>query len=81
MEVRPIDEITVELPCTLEELYLGTVKRLHYNKSTINFDGRTTTVKPAFIDVEIFKGYKEGQTVRYTGQGNEAPGYENGINI
>jgi len=66
------------LSCTLEELYIGTVKRLQYDKITINIDGRTTSIMSAFVDVEVFKGYGNGTEIRFVGQGNEAPGYENG---
>ncbi len=66
------------MPCTLEELYTGTIKRLKYDKITINIDGRTTSVQGAFVDVEIFKGYSNDTEVRFSGQGNEAPGYQNG---
>lgn len=69
----------MKLNCSLEELFLGTVKRLEYEKITINLDGRTTSVQSAFVDVEIFKGYGQGTEVRYSGQGNEAPGYQNGM--
>ena len=73
-----MDDITVDLPCSLEEMFMGTVKRLAYDKITINLDGRTTSTQKAFVDVEIFKGYNNGYNVRFSGQGNEAPGYQNG---
>ncbi len=57
---------------------MGIVKRLRYDKNTINLDGRTTSVQNVFVDVEIFKGYSNDTEIRFAGQGNEAPGYQNG---
>lgn len=61
------------LACTLEELYLGAVKKLTYKRQVLNIDGRTTSNKNETIDVEIHKGYSKETVLTFKDQGNECP--------
>ncbi len=69
----------MKLPTTLEELYLGAVKKLIYNKQIINTDGRTTSFADETIEVEIHRGYNQEKTLTFKGLGNEFPGLKNSI--
>ena len=70
----PLPAITVELECTLEELYNGCVKPLKYTKKALGHDKRTTVDKECEVDVEVFPGYDKSTIVTFKGMGNEAPG-------
>ena len=70
----PLPAITVELECTLEELYNGCVKPLKYTKKALGHDKRTTVDKECEVDVEVFPGYDKSTVVTFKGMGNEAPG-------
>lgn len=74
---RPKNPPIVEtLECTLEELYIGTVKKIKYNRQVLNYDMRTTTKKEFELDIEIFPGYDEKTELTFTKMGNEFPGEE-----
>ena len=74
---KEVEDINIDLECTLEELYNGCVKTVKYVRKVICPDLRTTEDKEAAIDVEIFKGYDKNTVLPFKGMGNEAPGYNN----
>ena len=51
---KKLDDININLNCTLEEFYNGTVKYVNYKKNTLNYDQRTFNLKDTRIKVEIF---------------------------
>lgn len=73
-EAGPPENLTVELECTLEELYNGCIKRLVYERRVLNSDGRTTSLKNEERDVEIFKGYDKLTILTFPGYGHEEAG-------
>lgn len=73
-EVPPLEDIIVDLECTLEELYNGCIKKVTYQKNGLNGDQRTTSVRITELDVEVFKGYDKTTIIPYPGMGNESPG-------
>ena len=76
-EDPPLQNIVISLPCTLEELYNGCIKTITYNKSTLNYDTRTTSLKETNIKVEILPGYGKETELTFPLKGNEAPGRKN----
>jgi DnaJ family protein B protein 13 len=68
------ENLTVELECTLEELYNGCIKKLVYERRILNSDGRTTSRKNEERDVEIFKGYDKHTVLTFAGYGHEEAG-------
>ena len=74
MEKKKLDNINIDLPCTLEEFYNGAVKYISYKKIGLNYDGRTSNEKNVEIKVEIFPGYSKETTLKFPYQGNESPG-------
>jgi len=68
--------IKIQLECTLEELYKGSIRTIKYKKTKINCDLRTTKEEEVTQDVEIFRGYGEDTVITFKGRGNEAPGKE-----
>ena len=73
----PLPNIIISLPCTLEELYNGCIKTITYNKNTLNYDTRTTSLKETQIKIEILPGYNKNTELKYPCKGNEAPGRKN----
>ena len=69
-----IQNIDVNLECTLEELYNGCVKNIKYKKKVIGFDFRSTEEKEFSLDVEVFKGYDKNTVITFKGMGNQSPG-------
>ena len=69
-----IQNIDVNLECTLEELYNGCVKNIKYKKKVIGFDFRSTEEKEVSLDVEVFKGYDKNTVITFKGMGNQSPG-------
>ena len=69
-----IQNIDVNLECTLEELYNGCVKNIKYKKKVIGFDFSSTEEKEVSLDVEVFKGYDKNTVITFKGMGNQSPG-------
>ena len=69
-----IQNIDVNLECTLEELYNGCFKNIKYKKKVIGFDFRSTEEKEVSLDVEVFKGYDKNTVITFKGMGNQSPG-------
>ena len=69
-----VQNIDVNLECTLEELYNGCVKKINYKKRVIGFDFRTTEEKEVSLDVEVFRGYDKNTVITFKGLGNQTPG-------
>ena len=69
-----IQNIDVNLECTLEELYNGCIKNIKYKKKVIGFDFRSTEEKEVSLDVEVFKGYDKNTVITFKGMGNQSPG-------
>ena len=69
-----VQNIDVNLECTLEELYNGCVKKINYKKRVIGFDFRTTEEKEVSLDVEVFRGYDKNTVLTFKGLGHQTPG-------
>ena len=69
-----VQNIDVNLECTLEELYNGCVKKINYKKRVIGFDFRTTEEKEVSLDVQVFRGYDKNTVLTFKGLGHQTPG-------
>ena len=69
----PVQSPAVEqpLPLTLEELYLGTVKKLKISKSVLTNDGTTTTTKEKILSIKIKRGWKTGTRITFPKEGDQ----------
>jgi DnaJ family protein B protein 4 len=65
---RQSPSIEKVIPLTLEELYLGAMKRVKVTKTILNEE--VTEIIP----VEIAPGYREGMKLEFKGRGNEMSG-------
>lgn len=73
-EVRKPDDLVVEVPCTLVELYSGCSKEVKFDRITLNRDGVTTSNVHCHKTLEIRPGMQDGQEIKYDKEGNELVG-------
>ncbi len=57
-----------ELPCSLEELYRGTTKRMKISRSVTDMSGRTERMTET-LSIEIKPGWKKGTKVTFPKKG------------
>ncbi|XP_068636667.1 uncharacterized protein [Aristolochia californica] len=58
------------LPCSLEDLYKGTTKKMKISRDVLDFNGRPTTVEE-ILTIEIKPGWKKGTKITFPEKGNE----------
>lgn len=62
--------INMDILVTLEELYLGTIKKLKITRKIYN-NSFYFTKKREIIEIKIKRGYKEGTKITFKGKGNQ----------
>ncbi|CAL8468766.1 g8307 [Coccomyxa elongata] len=62
-----------QLPCTLEELYQGTTKRMKISRNVTDATGRTDRVTET-LSIDIKPGWKKGTKITFPKKGDERPG-------
>ncbi|KAI3740366.1 hypothetical protein L2E82_30794 [Cichorium intybus] len=60
------------LPCTLEELYKGTTKKMKISRDIADISSKTMTVEE-ILNINIKPGWKKGTKITFTEKGNEQP--------
>lgn len=73
-DLRKPEDLVVEVPCNLVELYSGCAKKVNFDRVTLNPDGVTTTSVKCKKDFELTPGMQDGQEVSYPKEGNELVG-------
>ncbi|XP_050371296.1 uncharacterized protein LOC126789235 [Argentina anserina] len=61
-----------KLPCTLEELYRGTTKKMKISREIADASGRTLPVEE-ILTIEVKPGWKKGTKITFPEKGNEHP--------
>ena len=61
------------LNLSLEDLYLGTKKRMKVTRSVLKADNRTTVKEEKILEIDIKPGWKAGTKVRFEREGDQAP--------
>ncbi|XP_074270609.1 uncharacterized protein LOC141594491 [Silene latifolia] len=61
------------LPCSLEDLYRGTTKKMKISRDVVDASGRPTTVEE-ILTIDIKPGWKKGTKITYPEKGNEHRG-------
>lgn len=71
---RPQKPAPIEnrLPCSLEDLYKGTTRKMKISREVLDTSGKTTTVEE-ILTINIKPGWKKGTKVTFPEKGNEAP--------
>ncbi|XP_062003141.1 uncharacterized protein LOC133720714 [Rosa rugosa] len=70
---RKAQPIERTLPCTLEDLYKGTTKKMKISRDVADSSGRSTTVEE-ILTIEIKPGWKKGTKITFPEKGNEQRG-------
>ncbi|KAJ8761114.1 hypothetical protein K2173_000793 [Erythroxylum novogranatense] len=60
------------LPCTLEELYKGTTKKMKISREIADASGKTMPVEE-ILTIDIKPGWKKGTKITFPEKGNEQP--------
>lgn len=68
------ETIMKDLELSLEELYLGTLKKMAYESKQLNADGHTCTVREGSVGIDVKSGWKDGTKVTFPNKGDEGPG-------
>ncbi|KAG9453414.1 hypothetical protein H6P81_006318 [Aristolochia fimbriata] len=58
------------LPCSLEDLYKGTTKKMKISRDVLDSSGRPSTVEE-ILTIEIKPGWKKGTKITFPEKGNE----------
>ncbi|XP_042484982.1 dnaJ homolog subfamily B member 13-like [Macadamia integrifolia] len=69
---RKAAPIEKSLPCTLEELYKGTTKKMKISREISDVSGKTMPVEE-IITIDIKPGWKKGTKITFPEKGNEQP--------
>ncbi|XP_027065217.1 uncharacterized protein [Coffea arabica] len=62
------------LPCSLEDLYKGTTKKMKISRDVNDANGRPTTMEE-ILSIEIRPGWKKGTKITFPEKGNEQRGF------
>ncbi|KAB1227990.1 hypothetical protein CJ030_MR1G022977 [Morella rubra] len=69
---RKAPPIEIKLPCSLEELYKGTVKKMKISREILDASGKTMQVEE-ILTIEVKPGWKKGTKITFPEKGNEQP--------
>ncbi|XP_074563340.1 uncharacterized protein LOC141819969 [Curcuma longa] len=68
-KAAPIEQ---RLPCSLEELYKGTTKKMKISREILDASGKTLTVEE-ILTIDVKPGWKKGTKITFPAKGNESP--------
>ncbi|PON97832.1 Terminal organelle assembly protein [Trema orientale] len=69
---RKAPPIENRLPCSLEELYKGTTKKMKISREIVDASGKTMQVEE-ILTIEVKPGWKKGTKITFPEKGNEEP--------
>ncbi|KAK2447325.1 hypothetical protein P8452_11649 [Trifolium repens] len=69
---RKAAAIENRLPCSLEELYKGTTKKMKISREIADASGKTMPVEE-ILTIEVKPGWKKGTKITFPEKGNEQP--------
>ncbi|XP_027346254.1 dnaJ homolog subfamily B member 4-like isoform X2 [Abrus precatorius] len=69
---RKAPPIENKLPCTLEEIYKGTTKKMKISREIADVSGKTMPVEE-ILTINVKPGWKKGTKITFPEKGNEQP--------
>ncbi|KAL3509307.1 hypothetical protein ACH5RR_028708 [Cinchona calisaya] len=72
--LRKQSPIEQNLPCTLEELYKGTTKKMKISREVIDANSGKTLPVEEILTINVKPGWKKGTKITFPDKGNEVPG-------
>ncbi|KAG2259383.1 hypothetical protein Bca52824_078677 [Brassica carinata] len=70
---RKAAPIENKLPCSLEDLYKGTTKKMKISREIADVSGKTMPVEE-ILTIDVKPGWKKGTRITFPEKGNEQPG-------
>ncbi|KAK1268786.1 hypothetical protein QJS04_geneDACA008299 [Acorus gramineus] len=70
--MRKASPIEKKLPCSLEDLYKGTTKKMKISREIADASGKTMPVEE-ILTIEVKPGWKKGTKITFPEKGNEQP--------
>ncbi|XP_013603761.1 PREDICTED: dnaJ homolog subfamily B member 1-like isoform X4 [Brassica oleracea var. oleracea] len=70
---RKVDPIENKLPCSLEDLYKGTTKKMKISRETVDVSGKVMQTEE-ILTIGVKPGWKKGTKITFPEKGNEHPG-------
>ncbi|KAJ1344873.1 hypothetical protein BSLG_000388 [Batrachochytrium salamandrivorans] len=71
--IKKDQPVEIELILTLEDIYLGCIKKIKISRKVLNDDGVTTTPRDKLLTVEVSRGWKIGTRVIFSKEGDQGP--------
>ncbi|KAJ6821319.1 dnaJ-like protein subfamily B member 1-like [Iris pallida] len=68
---RKAAPVETKLPCSLEELYTGSTKKMKISRNIMQANGRSAT-ETEILTIDIKPGWKKGTKITFPDKGNEA---------
>ena len=68
---EPMEDINVDVECTLVEFYCGSRKQVDYERQVIGLDGTTVRQELNTVDVFVTPGMKKNTKITFCGLGNQ----------
>ncbi|XP_044471135.1 dnaJ homolog subfamily B member 1-like [Mangifera indica] len=62
-----------KLPCTLEELYSGSTRKMKISRTVVDANGHQTQ-ESEIVTIDVKPGWKKGTKITFPDKGNEQPG-------
>ncbi|XP_042438584.1 dnaJ homolog subfamily B member 4-like [Zingiber officinale] len=69
---RKAAPIEKRLPCSLEELYKGTTKKMKISREILDASGKSMTAEE-ILTIDVKPGWKKGTKITFPAKGNESP--------
>eukprot|EP00250_Pteridium_aquilinum_P035294 c9088_g1_i1 orf=274-1302(+) len=69
---RKAASIENKLPCTLEELYTGSTRKMKISRNIVDASGKTISVEE-ILTIEVKAGWKKGTKITFPEKGHEQP--------
>lgn len=69
---RKAPPVENKLPCTLEELYNGSTRKMKISRNIVDANGKSTPVEE-ILTIEVKPGWKKGTKITFPEKGNEQP--------
>ena len=70
-------DVVVEVTCTLEEFYNGSIKQVDYSRNEVQHDAKSIKAEREVQQVEVKPGFSDKTELVFKGNGNQAPGHVN----
>ncbi|EPS65985.1 hypothetical protein M569_08788, partial [Genlisea aurea] len=65
--------VETKLPCTLEELYTGSTRKMKISRKVVDPNGRSVSTETEMLTIDVKPGWKKGTKITFQNKGNQQP--------